>query len=260
MLKKNLALILPILATAAYIPSAYADNIVDGSLTIDNDELISGPITSTTAAIGYGTLAGAIAQVNGTLNAADGTFSGGTSVASDNTFNAILGDKNFAGYNFDFTVNINYDPLTVLGGELQNLTFSGLIPGISLISADVIQNGVTSPFNALNIPGYESLASNNSNAGFLYSAFPSFTTENIGAQNPSIFLTAGWNTFEVKGTIGALQNGFSTGANGITFQGIYSGLLIPNIPPQAVPEPEQWAMLLMGLPLLSWIASRKKAA
>lgn len=36
--------------------------------------------------------------------------------------------------------------------------------------------------------------------------------------------------------------------------------VIPNLPITSVPEPEQWAMLLLGLPLLSSVARMKKAA
>lgn len=41
----------------------------------------------------------------------------------------------------------------------------------------------------------------------------------------------------------------------ISYSGNYTGTL--NLSP--VPEPEQWAMLMLGLPLISWVSRRKQA-
>lgn len=64
----------------------------------------------------------------------------------------------------------------------------------------------------------------------------------------------------------ALQSGSIYDYNGVSYalsgsltlsaQQVITG--IPNVP--VVPEPEEWAMLLLGLPLISWVVRRKQAA
>lgn len=63
----------------------------------------------------------------------------------------------------------------------------------------------------------------------------------------TLTLAPGLNTLELTGVIGP------QGTTGITYN-----IGLSNIHP--VPEPEQWAMLLLGLPLVGRFVNRKKAA
>ena len=246
MLKKNIAIIIPVLAAAAYVPSAHATTI-DASLTepfssslyTDVNPLIPTPY-------GFATDTDIVVSKNATTLNSNGTFSGGTSIANtgSTSFSSILGNQAYAGDQFDFTVNIFLTAAQVasattvfdynvfaIGANATVVSFKEIYGGSSSIIAPFIDTGT----------GQASV----------YYAF-----------GETAALGAGWTTFELTGIIGYKPffpiNAPYTTSTFASFVDTGNLSVTPNIPPLPIPEP--WAMLLMGLPLLSWIASRKKAA
>jgi len=248
MLKKKIAILIPMLAAAAYIPSAYATTI-DASLTepfssslyTDVNPLIPTPY-------GFATDTGIVISHDATSMNSDGSFNGGTAIANSGStsFSSLLGTQAYAGENFDFTVNVYLSAAQVASATTvfdYNVFASGA--NATVVSFNEIYGGVST--SILPIIGL-----NAGQASVFY------------AQGETAALGAGWTTFELTGIIGYKPffplNAPYTTATYASFVDTGNLSVTPNIPPQPVPEPEQWAMLLMGLPLLSWIASRKRAA
>jgi hypothetical protein len=69
----------------------------------------------------------------------------------------------------------------------------------------------------------------------------------------SIQLAAGTYYFDVSGVV-------SSGDTASLNTSLKVTSAVANTPITPVPEPEQWGMLLLGLPMLSWMVRRKQAA
>jgi len=145
--------------------------------------------------------------------------------ASNQSLNTVLGTlKN--NQEFDFKIQFQGFVAGDTTKESYNFTLSNV--GFQLISATL---------------GGVSEAVTNSN-GFYTSQV---TKGTITAANPYL---------EIEGT-GAPTGTLKTLASLGGTDNIY---LTPNNPVTPVPEPEQWAMLLLGLPMVSWMIRRKQVA
>jgi hypothetical protein len=70
---------------------------------------------------------------------------------------------------------------------------------------------------------------------------------------PAVTLAAGTYYVDVTGAV-------STGSVGAFNVSVTTDAALANTPVTPVPEPEQWGMLLLGLPMISWMVRRKQAA
>jgi hypothetical protein len=84
----------------------------------------------------------------------------------------------------------------------------------------------------------------------LASYVPSLVGHTDSAYGDTANLGPGTYTLQISGTA-------KGGSKGIT--GDVQITPAQNLPSLPVPEPEQWAMLLLGLPLISWMVRRKQA-
>lgn len=154
------------------------------------------------------------------------------------TFPAMDGDQDA---NFD-SGKIN------VGNYKYAFTFTiGLDSDFSaLFNSTVLKTGTGNQIKSWNLEK-ESNSGDISLASGLANATTTTSGKTYDFDTGIIVLSAGTYEFEILGTVFKAKSG-------------YTGNIFVTAPPHAVPEPEQFGMFLLGLPLISLLARRKQAA
>jgi hypothetical protein len=157
-----------------------------------------------------------------------------------NTTGVISGDltSNFQYLTSTGSVNNFSSGVELTGGSLFDVTTNTTVATLNLVQTGPIA-GAPVP---VTIPGLGTV-----NLPNPYSYYG----DTLSLANP-VNLVAG-NTYELK--VNYMGGSSLTNVN---TEGHYLGYVTLNVNP--VPEPEQWAMLLLGMPLIGWVARKKQAA
>lgn len=122
--------------------------------------------------------------------------------------------------------DISYGPFGYQGIVISSLSITG--PSISTSAA-----------------GSDTLSSSTPSASFGSFTIPQQDFFNSAANLNNVLLTPGTYTLTVSGT--------SIGSTPTSYTGNLNLIAAP------VPEPEEWAMMMLGFPLMGWVARRKQA-
>jgi hypothetical protein len=151
------------------------------------------------------------------------------------------------------TASSTYSLNDFLGAKANNgATFDFIVDYVANNNGDILDLGFTSGAAAVTYQNYgtktkpilEGIKINGSLVAFDHTPAPTSKTDSFAIYDDQVTLTKGLNIIELFGKVGPAGS-----------QQVTEGITVT-----PVPEPEQWAMLLLGLPLIARFVNRKKMA